>query len=177
MGLDNGLVAWTQSTDAPGTGHSRHGSNGRLQCSVAGLPCIEFHTTVYNFMDIGLAIVHLDGAPGGPTGVVAVIPAARRTHLRTDFAFEFVTFLSFLGGLTKAGSEPTIHDYIDNVLRTEASCTQIFAVETAHVSPDISIVLSSYFEHLPLAMVDWLGIKDFEQDAVEVEDAAVYATV
>lgn len=154
--------------------NARGAFHGKLRCSVPGLPCIDFPTTVYDLMDIGLAIVDLDSAYRGPVGVVAVIPAARRAHLRAEFAFEFVTLLSFLGGLTKAGSELTIHDYIEDILRT-ASCTQIFTVETAELSPDVSIVLSAHFEHLSAAMMDWLCIKDSEEEDEASESDATAA--
>src|SRR5665811_2079687 len=71
--------------NAPGTFH------GKLRCSVPGLPRMDFQTTVYDMADAGLAMVHLDGFPHAPIGVVAVIPAHRRQHLRPEFAFGFVS--------------------------------------------------------------------------------------
>jgi hypothetical protein len=138
----------------PGTFH------GNLRCSVPGLPCIEFHTTVYDLSDIGVAVIHVDGESGGPAAVLAVIPAARRKRLRAEFPFEFVTSVAFLGGSMKGGSELALHDYIEDVLRTELSSTQIFTIETAELSPEVSIVLSEHFEHLSAAMLEWLSTKD-----------------
>jgi hypothetical protein len=63
---------------------ARGAFQGKLLCSVPGLPCVEFYTAVYDLNDTGLAIVHLDGAHGGPVGIVAVIPRDRRRLLRND---------------------------------------------------------------------------------------------
>lgn len=150
---------------------ARGAFHGKLRCSVPGLPCLEFHTAAYDLMDIGVAVAHLDGAQGGPAGVVAVIPANRRERLRAEFAFEFVTLLSFFAGPGKSGSDLAIHDYIDEVVRTGAPCTLVFTVETAELSPDVSIVLSAHFEHLAAAMVDWLAMNDSAEDE-EFEDCA-----
>jgi hypothetical protein len=139
---------------------ARGAFQGKLLCSVPGLPCVEFYTSVYDLTDAGLAIVHLDGTHGGPVGIVAVIPRDRRRLLRDDFAFELMTLISFLGSPINSGSELAIHDYIDQVLRVETSTTQIFAVETAELSSDISIVLSAHFEQLAAAMLDWMAARE-----------------
>ena len=149
---------------------------GRLRCSVPGLPSLDFHTTIYDLTDAALAIVHLDGAYHGPVGVVAVIPAPRRRRLRTEFAFEFVSLLTLLNAHPRTGSELTIHDYIEDVLRTAPLSTQIFAVETAECSPDIGIVLSTHFEHLSGAMVEWLNMKDSAEDEEALEFGAAEAS-
>jgi hypothetical protein len=138
---------------------------------VPGLPCIEFYTTVYDLRDAGLAIVHSDGADGGPVGIVAVIPQNRRRLLRNDFAFELMTLISFLGSPVNSGSELAIHDYIEEVLRTKPSATQVFAVETAEVSSDVGIVLSAHFENLAAAMLDWMAARESQDDAVPAGEA------
>src|SRR5690349_6412994 len=69
--------------NSPGAFH------GKLSCCVPGLPWIEFHTAVYDLLDIGVAIMHMDGSSGGPVGVMAVVPASRRKCLRAEFPFEF----------------------------------------------------------------------------------------
>lgn len=137
---------------------------GKLTCSVQGLPCIEFPTAVYDLRDTGLAIVHLDGSRGGPVGIVAVIPRSRRRLLRNDFAFELMTLISFLGSQINSGCELAIHDYIDEALRTERSATQVFAVETAELSSDTGIVLSAHFEQLAAAMLDWMAFRESQDD-------------
>ena len=143
---------------------ARGAFQGKLRCSVPGLPCLEFYTAVYDLGDAGLAIVHLDGSHGGPVGIVAVVPRDRRRHLRNDFAFELMTLVSFLGSPIISGCELQINDYIEGALRTEPSATQVFAVETAELNSDISIVLSAHFEHMAAAMLDWLAKRDPQVD-------------
>jgi len=127
---------------------------------------MEFYTAVYDLSDAGLAIVHLDGAGGGPAGIVAVIPRSRRKLLRSDFAFELMTVISFLGSPVNSGCELAIHEYIEETLRAEPSHTHIFSVETAEVSSDTGIVLSAHFENLAAAMLDWMAARESLDDAV-----------
>ena len=129
---------------------------GKLYCGVPGLPGMDFKTAVYDLTDAGLAIVHLDGASHTPAGVLAVIPAHRRPQVRPEFAFGFVSFLSFLGVLASPDSELAIHDYVDNILRTDTAAALMFTVEAARLDLDTSIVLSVYFERLSIAMLHWL---------------------
>src|ERR1017187_3411180 len=157
---------------------ARGAFHGKLRCSVPGLPCIEFYTAVYDLRDTGLAVVHLDGADGGPVGIVAVIPRNMRRLLRNDFAFELMTLISFLGSPVNSGSELAIHDYIEEVLRTEPSATQVFAVETAEVNSDIGIVLSAHFENLAAAMLDWMATREPQEDTMLAgEDCKACATI
>ena len=145
--------------NAPGT------FNGKLRCNVRGLPGVDFQTTVYDLTDAGLAMVHLDGFPHAPIGVVAVIPAQRRRRLRPEFAFGFVSFLSFLGAAASPGSELAIHDYLESVLQTDTASALVFTVEGSRLDSDISIVTSVYFENLAIAMLQWLSTKHAEPEA------------
>jgi hypothetical protein len=145
--------------NAPGTFH------GKLRCSVPGLPGMDFQTTVYDLTDAGLAMVHLEGYPHAPIGVVAVIPAQRRRHLRPEFAFGFVSFLSFLGAMASPDSELAINDYVDNVLRTDTASSLIFTMEGSQLDSETSIVASAYFENLSMAMLQWLSTKHAEPEA------------
>jgi hypothetical protein len=144
--------------NAPGTFH------GKLHCSVPGLPSMDFQTTVYDLTDAGLAMVHLDGFPHAPIGVVAVIPAQRRRLLRPEFAFGFVSFLSFLGATASPDSELAIHDYLENVLRTDTASALVFTMEGPQLDSDTSIVASAYFENLSIAMLQWLCTKHAEPE-------------
>jgi hypothetical protein len=145
--------------NAPGTFH------GKLRCNVRGLPGVDFHTTVYDLTDAGLAMVHLDGDRHAPIGVVAVIPAQRRRHLRPEFAFGFVSFLSFLGAATSPDSELAIHDYLESVLRTDTASALVFTVEGSQSDSDTSIVTSAHFENLAIAMLQWLSTKHAAPEA------------
>lgn len=148
--------------------------HGRVTCRVPGTPALDVQTTAYDVTDSGLAIVHLDGAPGGPVAALAVIPAHRRPRLREDFAFGFVAHLSFLGGLITPEAELAIHDYIDNALRTQPPSTLVFTVEAPRVCTDASIALSAYVERLSVAMLQWLSATDAEAEAGDEDVAASY---
>jgi hypothetical protein len=126
---------------------------------------MDFQTTVYDLTDAGLAMVHLDGFPHAPIGVVAVIPAERRPHLRPEFAFGFVSFLSFLGAMASPDSELAINDHLESVLRTDTASTLIFTMEGSQLDSDTSIVASAYFENLSMAMLQWLCRKHAEPEA------------
>jgi hypothetical protein len=136
----------------------------KLKCCVPGLPCMEFSTAIYDLRDTGLGIVHLDGVHGGPVGILAVLPRSRRRLLRNDFPFELMSVISFLGAPVNSGSELAIHDYIEEVLRTERSSTHVFAVETGELGSDDGIVLSAHFEQLAAAMLDWLAMRESQDD-------------
>ncbi|MGA2272727.1 MAG: hypothetical protein ABSH00_04165 [Bryobacteraceae bacterium] len=151
---------------------------GKLRCSVPGLPCLEFYTAVYELRDAGIALVHLDGSHAGPVGIVAVVPQGRRKFLRDDFAFELMTVISFLGAPINSGCELQINDYIEETLRTEPSATHIFAVETAELNSDVSIVLSAHFEHLAAAMLDWMASRVPQDDGMaEAEECEIRTIV
>jgi hypothetical protein len=132
---------------------------------VRGLPGVDFHTTVYDLTDAGLAMVHMDGDLHAPIGVVAVIPAQRRRRLRPEFAFGFVSFLSFLGAAASPDSELAIHDYLESVLRTDTASALVFTVEGSQLDSDTSIVTSAFFENLAVAMLQWLCPKHAEMEA------------
>ncbi len=145
---------------------TRNAFQGKLRCSVPGLPSIEFYTSVYDLGDSGLAIVHMDGSHAGPVGILTVVPRSRRRILRDDFAFELSTLISFLGSPVNRGCELTIHDYMDEALRADPSATHLFAVETAQTDSDTGIVLSAHFENLAAAMLEWLDERESQDDAI-----------
>jgi hypothetical protein len=62
--------------------------------------------------------------------------------------------------LIKPDSELAIHDYVDELLRTDQTSTLVFTVEAAPASSDTSLVLSAYLERLSIAMLGWLCAKD-----------------
>lgn len=153
---------------APGAFH------GTFRCRVPGSAAVEFQTTAYDLKDSGLAVIHLDGVPGGPIGALTIIPAQRRPRLRKEFAFGFVAHLSFFDGLINPESELAIHDYVDTQLQTEPPSTLVFTVETARVCVDVSIALSAYLERLSIAMLHWLCAKDAGADAAEQDVSTAF---
>jgi hypothetical protein len=134
--------------------------HGKIRCSVPGCPSLDFQTAIYDLTDSGLAIIHSVGAPGRPIGALAVIPAQRRPRIRDEFAFGFVSFLSFLGGLVSPESDLAVHDYVDEALRSAPSGSLAFGVECEQPCTDASVVLSTYLEKLSIAMLYWLSSKE-----------------
>ena len=129
-------------------------------CRVRGSPVVEFRTSAYDLADAGPAIVHQDDASGAPVGALTILPAHRRPRLRKEFAFGFVSHLSFFGGLINPDSELAIHDYVDNLLQTDQTSTLVFTVETAEACSDAGMVLSEYLEQLAIAILEWLCARD-----------------
>jgi hypothetical protein len=64
----------------------------------------RFFALVRDLSDCGVASIYCDESKAGPAEILAVIPATRRSHLRDEFAFEFLAFARLLGSLS-AGAE------------------------------------------------------------------------
>ena len=153
---------------------SRSAFQGSLRCSVPGLPCLEFNTSVYDLRDTGLALVHLDGEHRGPVGVMAVIPRSRRKLLRNDFAFELMTIISFLGSPINNGSELVIHDYIEEGLADGAVGHADFYGGDGGSGLRYRHCASAHFEQLAAAMLDWMAERELQDDSLfEEEDCRV----
>jgi hypothetical protein len=134
---------------------------GKLRMKAPGEPPLGFQVSVHDLWDAGLALLDIEGSPGGPLEVVLAVPAQRRGRIRPDMAFEFVAFLSFLRGLEKPGSEMAIHDYIQRVLEeAEPPSTMVFSVETRLVVPESRMLISQQAERLAMAMIAWMAEKD-----------------
>jgi len=141
--------------ELPGSWH------GILRSQVAGEPPLAFRASFHDLVDAGLGTIDLDGSPGGPLQIVLVVPAARRTRVRAELAFEFASFLRFLEGPEATGTELAIHDHIQRVL--EQACgaaTLVFSIETRSVPPEVRVHLSQQAEKLITAMIACMGQRD-----------------
>jgi hypothetical protein len=121
---------------------------------------MEYQAAIYDLADSGLAIVHSVDASRRPVGAVAVIPAQRRDRIREEYAFGFVSFLSFLGGLVSPESDLAIHEYVDEALRAAPRCSLGFAVESASADAEASVTVSTCLERIAVAMLCWLSSKE-----------------
>ncbi len=134
---------------------------GKLSQRVPGEPPLCFCASIHDLGDAALGIIDLEGSPGGPLEVVAVIPSQRIRSVRPDFAFEFLTFLSFLERKENLGSESTIHDHIDQIVKqSDGSRTIVFSIETRFVEPEIHAVMSGHLGRLIMSMVAWMSDND-----------------
>lgn len=135
--------------------------HGRLHAQMAGQLSLNFCASIHDLGDAGIAIIDLEGSPGGPLEVTLVVPAHRRARVREDFAFEFAAFLRFLEGPKSSGSELAIHDYIHRVLsETGATTTLVFSVETRFLESEVQILIAEQVERLAISMIAWMTEKD-----------------
>ena len=135
--------------------------HGRLHTQMPGQFSLNFCASIHDLGDVGLAIIDLEGSPGGPLEVTLVVPAHRRSRVRKDFAFEFAAFLRFLEGPESSGSELAIHDYIHRVLsETDAATTLVFSIETCLLEREVQILIAEQVERLAMSMVAWMTEKN-----------------
>jgi hypothetical protein len=140
--------------------------HGRLHAQMAGQLSLNFCASIHDLGDAGLAIIDLEGSPGGPLEVTLVVPAHRRTRVRKDFAFEFAAFLRFLEGPESSGSELAIHDYIHRVLsETGSATTLVFSIETRFLEREVQILIAEQVERLAISMIAWMNEKDASHSA------------
>jgi hypothetical protein len=139
----------------PGSWH------GRLQSRRWSGLTLSFCASIHDLGDVGLGVIDMDGSPGGPLQIILAVPAQRLPEVRTDLAFEFVSFVRFLEGRETVGSELAIHDYIQRVLHEAAGPrTLVFSIENRHVLPEYHIVLSEQAEKLAISMIARMAEKD-----------------
>jgi hypothetical protein len=135
--------------------------HGRLHAQMPGRLSLNFCASIHDLGDAGLAIIDLEGSPGGPLEVTLVVPTHRRARIRKDFAFEFAAFLRFLEGTESSGSELPIHDYIHRVLcDADAATTLVFSIETRFLERDVQILIAEQVERLAMSMIAWITEKD-----------------
>ena len=88
---------------------------GPVSCFTSGEPASRFFTLVHDLSDCAIASIYYAESKAGPAEILTVIPADRRSHLRDEFAFEFLAFVCFLGSLS-AGAELQVHDAIASAI-------------------------------------------------------------
>jgi hypothetical protein len=134
---------------------------GKLRTETPEEPQLGFHASIHDLGDAGLALLDIEGSPGGPLEVILAIPARRRAKIRPEMAFEFVAFLGFLKGLESPGSEMAVHDYIQRVLGEAAKpSTLVFSIETRFVVPESRMSICEQAERLAMSMIAWMSEKD-----------------
>jgi hypothetical protein len=135
--------------------------HGRLHARMPGQLSLNLWASIHDLGDTGLAVIDLEGSPGGPLEVTLVVPTHRRARVRKDFAFEFAAFLRFLEGPESSGSELAIHDYIQRALReTAAATTLVFSIETRYLEREVQILIAQQVERLAISMIAWITEKD-----------------
>jgi hypothetical protein len=112
---------------------------------------------VHDLSDCAIASIYCDESKAGPAEILAVIPAIRRSHLRDEFAFEFLAYARFLGSLS-AGAELQVHDAIAAAISDPRdSKTLIFSISSGLWPNDCDAVLSCCVEKIAVTLCQWLG--------------------
>jgi hypothetical protein len=130
---------------------------GPVNCRTSGGPATRFFALVHDLSDCAIASIYCDESKAGPAEVLAVIPAHRRSHLRDEFAFEFLAYARFLGSLS-AGAELQVHDAIASAIAdSRDSKTLIFSISSGLWPSDCDAVLSCCVEKIAVTLCQWLG--------------------
>ena len=116
----------------------------------------RFFALVHDLSDCAIASIYCDESKAGPAEILAVIPADRRSHLREEFAFEFLAFARFLGSLS-AGAELQVHDAIASALADQRdSKAFVFSISSGLWPSDLDPVLSRCVEKVAVTLCQWL---------------------
>ena len=136
-----------------------HGGSwfGSLKCSSPGEPPARFFTIIHRLEDCAVAMVYCGDSKAGPAEVLAVIPAALRSRLRPEFAFEFLAFASFLGAVGESAAI-TVQERIAEAIEESSSADSlVFSLCTGLWPSDRDPVLSQCIETIAMSLLPWLG--------------------
>ncbi len=129
---------------------------GAVHCG-AGRTAARFFVLVHDLSDCCVASIYCDESKAGPAEILAVIPAARRSCLREEFAFDFVSFTRFLGAVG-AGAELKVHEAIGSALAEwNDSKALVFAMSSGLWPGDQEPVLSRCVEKVAVTLCRWLS--------------------
>jgi len=129
---------------------------GAVHCGAPGEPATRFFTLVHDLCDCAMASIYCDESKAGPAEILAVIPASRRAHLRSEFGFEFLAFARFLGSIAE-GSELQVHDALGAALAEHTAGTLVFTISTGLWPSDLDHCLSLCVEKVAVTLSQWLG--------------------
>ena len=130
---------------------------GPLQFASPGEPPARFFVTVHHLEDCAVAMVYCGDSKAGPAEVLAVIPAEFRSRLRPEFAFEFLAFASFLGGIGESATI-TVQDRIAAAIEeSSAADSMVFSLCTGLWPSDRDPVLSQCIETIAMSLLPWLA--------------------
>ena len=129
---------------------------GPVNCRVSGGPVTRFFAVVHDLCDCAVALIYCDESKTGPAEIVAVLPASRRSHLRDEFAFEFLAFARFLRCLG-ATAELQVHEAIALAIADQSDpTTLVFSISSGLWPSDLDPVLSRCVEKVAVTLCQWL---------------------
>jgi hypothetical protein len=128
---------------------------GPLQCRASGEPEGRFFALVHDLDDCVIASLYCDESKSGPAEILAVVPESRRSRLREDFAFEFLTFARFLGSID-AGAELKVHEEIATAIGAQHDGgSLVFSISSGMWPGDLDHVLSRCVEKVAVTLCRW----------------------
>lgn len=136
-----------------------HGNSwfGPLRCSSPGEPATHFFVVIQRLEDCAVAMVYCADSKTGPVEVLAVVPSGSRSRLRSEFAFEFLAFASFLGAIGEAAAV-TLQDRIAAAIQeSSADESLVFSLCTGVWPSDRDPVLSQCIETIAMSLLPWLA--------------------
>ena len=129
---------------------------GAINCCAPNELPTRFFALVHDLSDCAIASLYCYESKAGPTEILAVIPASRRSRLREEFAFEFLAFARFLGALSP-GAELQVHDAIASAIADPCdSNTIVFSINTGLWPTDLDPVLSCCVEEVAVTLCQWM---------------------
>jgi len=130
---------------------------GPVNCGAPGEAPTRFFSLIHALCDCAVALIYCNDSRTGPVEIVAVIPPELHARLRPDFAFEFVAFARFLGGLNEGGAL-TVHDLMATAIReAQPSEALVFSISTGLWPSDQDSVLSCCVEKIASSMLEWVA--------------------
>jgi hypothetical protein len=129
---------------------------GPLSCSTRGEPANRFFAIIHGLADCGVAMVYCDESRTGPVELLTIVPAELRRILRPDFAFELVSFASFLGSVPGSANLAIIEGITTALEESPPSDSLVFSICTGLWESDLDYALSRCVEKIAVAMLDWL---------------------
>jgi hypothetical protein len=133
---------------------------GPVNCCSGCEPVTRFFALVHKFADCATAMIYCNESKTGPAEILAVLPAQRRSRLRPEFAFEFLSFARFLGSV-EAGAELHVHEAITAAIaETRDSDSIVFSIDSCLWPSDCGHILSECSEKIAVTLLEWLGERD-----------------
>jgi hypothetical protein len=123
---------------------------GHVQCCTS-----RFFTMVHEAADCATAMIYCNDSKAGPAEIVAVLPAELRSALRSDFAFEFLSFARFLGSIS-AESELRLHEAITAAIaETDDAHALVLSLGSGLWPSDDDHTLSACIEKVAVTLLAW----------------------
>jgi hypothetical protein len=127
-----------------------------VTCCGGGPFSTKFFAVVHDLTDCAVVALYCGESKTGPAEILAVLPAARRSHLRSEFAFEFVTFAQFLGAVCPTCALQVHDEMAAAIAQASRSATLVLSISSGTWPSDLDHVLSRCIESVAAAVSDWL---------------------